>query len=58
MDFNPPGSFVHGYSLGKNSGVSCQAFWQFPDPGTEATSLMSPELAGGFFTTEALGKPS
>ena len=28
-----------------------------PDPGIELTSLVSPALAGGFFTTEPPGKP-
>ena len=28
-----------------------------PDPGIEATSLVCPVLAGGFFTTEPLQKP-
>ena len=27
------------------------------DPGIEPTSLVSPTLAGGFFTVEPLGKP-
>ena len=29
----------------------------FPSPGIEPASLVSPELAGRFFTTEPLGKP-
>ena len=29
----------------------------FPDPWIEATSLVSPALAGGFFTSEPPGKP-
>ena len=28
-----------------------------PDPGIKLASLMSPALAGGFFTTEPPGKP-
>ena len=28
MDYSPPGSSVHGDSLGKNTGVGCQAFLQ------------------------------
>ena len=28
-----------------------------PDPGIEPASLVSPGLAGGFFTTEPPGKP-
>ena len=29
-----------------------------PDPGIKSTSLVSPALAGGFFTIAPLGKPS
>ena len=48
-------------------GFSSQEYWSglpflppgdLPDPGTEPRSLESPALAGGFFTTEPLGKPS
>ena len=47
-------------------GFSRQEYWSglpfpspedIPDPGMEPTSLESPALAGGFFTTEPLGKP-
>ena len=50
--YSPPGSSVHGFSR--------QEYWtgwpdppagDLPDPGTEPASLMSPALAGGFFTT-------
>ena len=34
--------------------LSLQGMWDFPGPGIE---LMSPALAGGFFTTEPQGKP-
>ena len=36
MDYNPPGSFVHGDSPGKNTGVSCHALLQgiFPAQGS------------------------
>ena len=43
-------------SPGKNTGVGCYALFQgifleiFSDPGIEPTSLMSPALAGRFFT--------
>ena len=39
---------------GRNTRVSCHFLLEgnLPDPGTELTSLMSPVLAGGFFTTE------
>jgi len=33
------------------SGLPCPPLWDLPDPGIEPTSLMSPALAGGFFTT-------
>ena len=40
-------------SPGKNTGVGCHALLQgiFPNPGIEPPSLMSPALAGGFFTS-------
>ena len=40
-------------SPGKNIGVGCHALFQgnFPDPGIEPASLMSPALAGRFFGT-------
>ena len=42
------------------SGLLCPPPGDLPNPGIESKSLMSPALAGGFFTTsaalEALGK--
>ena len=35
------------------SGVPCPPPGDLPDPGTEPSSLLSPALAGGFFTTGA-----
>ena len=35
------------------SGMPCPPPGDLPDPGIEPTSLMSPALAGGFFTTRA-----
>ena len=35
------------------SGLPCPPRGDFPDPGIEPTSLVSPALAGGFFTTSA-----
>ena len=35
------------------SGVPCPPPGDLPNPGIKATSLMSPALAGGFFTTSA-----
>ena len=53
MDFSPSGCSVFGDSPGKNTGVGCHALLQgiFPTQEFEPTSLMSPALAGGFFTT-------
>ena len=53
MNRSPPGPSVHGNSHGDlpNPG-------DLPDPGIKPTSLMSPTLAGGFFTTGATGKPN
>ena len=39
------------------SGLSLSPPGDLPDPGIEPVSLMSPALAGGFFTTESPGKP-
>ena len=47
-------------------GFPSQEYWNglpfpsagnLPNPGIEATSLVSPALAGGFFTTAPPGKP-
>ena len=48
-----PGSSVHGDSPGKNTGKGCHALLQgnLPNPGIDPTSLTTPALAGGFFTT-------
>ena len=35
-------------------GLPCPPPGDLPDPGTEPVSLMSPVLAGGFFTTSAI----
>ena len=35
------------------SGLPCPSLGDLPDPGIELTSLMSPALAGRFFTTSA-----
>ena len=39
------------------SGLPCPPPGNLPDPGIEHTSLTSPVLAGGFFTTVPPGKP-
>ena len=38
------------------SGLPSPSLWDLPDPGTEPGSLVSPVLAGGFFTTKPPGK--
>ena len=51
MDCSLPGSSVHADSPDNNwSGLSCPSPGDLPKPGTESSSLMSPALAGGFFT--------
>ena len=39
------------------SGLPCSLPGNLPNPGIKPTSLMSPALAGGFFTTEPPGSP-
>ena len=47
------GSSVHGILQESWSGLPCPSPEDLPDPGIEPSSLMSPALAGGFFTTSA-----
>ena len=49
MDCSPPDASVHG--ILQASGLPCPSPGHLPDPGIEPTSLTSPALAGGFFTT-------
>ena len=44
---------------GKNTGVGRHllSLGHLPDPGVEPESLVSPTLAGGFFTTAPRGEP-
>ena len=39
------------------SGLPCPSPGDVPNPGIKPASLMTPALAGGFFTTSATGKP-
>ena len=49
---SPPGSSVYGFSKQEYwSRMPCPPPGDLPNPGIEAVSLMSPALAGGFFTT-------
>ena len=52
MDYSSPGSSVMGYSRQEYwSGLPFPPLGDIPDPGIEPASLVSPALAGGFFTT-------
>ena len=53
MDCIPPGSSVHGFFCRREywSGLTRLPPGDLPNPGIELTSLKSPALAGGFFTT-------
>ena len=60
MDYNPPGSSVHGDSPGKNTGVSCHALLQGIFPTRELNSSCLPEspaLQADSLPIEPLGKP-
>ena len=55
MDCSPSGSSVHGISQARIlDWVAISVSRDFPDPEIKPES---PPLAGGFFTTEAPGKP-
>ena len=59
MDCSPPGSSVHGDSLGKNTGVG-KPFpppGDLPNTGIKPGSLMSPALQAGSLPLEPPGKP-
>ena len=52
MDCSPPGSSVHGFSRQEYwSGLQRCSAGDLPYPWIKPTSLKSPALAGGFFTT-------
>ena len=54
MDCSPPGFSVHGIFQARIlEWVPRPPPGDFPDPGMEPASLMSPVLAGGIFTTSA-----
>jgi len=53
VDCIPPGSSVHGvFQQEYWSGLPFPTPGDLPDPWIEPTSLESPELVDGFFTTE------
>ena len=55
MDYSLPGSSVHGILQGRILGWVTITLLQgnLPDPGIKPRSLMSPALAGRFFTSNA-----
>ena len=54
MNGSPPGSSVHGFSRQEYwSGLPCLPPGDLPNPGVKPASLLSPALAGRFFTTSA-----
>ena len=55
MGYSLPGSSAHGIFPGENTGVGYHfpTPGDLPDPEIKPMSLMSPALAGGFFTTSA-----
>ena len=56
-DSSPPGSSVHGIFQARiQEWVAISSFRDLPNPGVDLDSLVSPVLAGGFFTTEPSGK--
>ena len=54
MNFSLPGFSVHGISQARILEFPFPSPGDLPDPGIE---LVSPALAGRFFTTEPPGKP-
>ena len=58
MDCSPPGSPVQGIlQVRILECVAMPSSTDLPDPGIKPMSLMSPALAGMFFTTKATWKP-
>ena len=54
IDCSPPGSLFMGFSRQEYwSELLCPSPRDLPDPGVQPASLMSPALAGRFFTTSA-----
>ena len=59
MDCSLQGSSVHGISQATIlKWIACPPPGDLPDPGIEPMSLMSPALAGGFFTTSTTWEAS
>ena len=54
MDCGLPGSSVEFSRQEYWSGLPFPSLGDLPDPGIKSESLISPELAGGFFTTNVM----
>jgi len=53
LDYSPPGASVHGISQARIlEWVAISSSRGSSDPEIELTSVMSPALAGGFFTSK------
>ena len=57
MDYSLPGSSVHGTLQARILEWVAMPLGDLPNSGIKPRSLMSPALAGEFFTTEPPGKP-
>ena len=53
MDYTSMAPLSMGFSRQNIGWEACPPPEYLPHPGTESTSLRSPALAGGFFTTSA-----
>ena len=59
MDCSPPGPLSMGFSRQEHgSGLPLPSPGGLPSPGVESASLVSPAVAGGFFTTSASWEPT
>ena len=59
IDHSPPGSSVHGVLQARIlEWVAMPSSRDLPNPGIESRSLISPALAGGFFTTRDTSQKS
>ena len=57
MDCSPPGSSVHGYSPGKNTGMGCHALLQGIFPTQGSNPGLQPTLEADSLLSEPPGKP-
>ena len=57
MDCSPPGSSIHGDSLGKNTGVGCHALLQGGGSSTQGSNLCLLHWEAGSLPLAPPGKP-